>query len=229
MKYLLLWLEAPLQSWGIDSKYYLRDSITFPSKSGILGLIFTGSGLFGNQKELLARMAPLKQTVIAFTIDGKIPTIITDFHMVGNGYNSNDSWQKLMIPKTSEGKKAVGGGSKLTYRNYIQDAKYSVILEIPDDLSEIFINGLKEPIGDIFLGRKNCIPTDFIYQGLFESEDEAINKGLNIGYEKKQIPAFKVIDGNFHEEGDVFSISDIPISFGEKKEYTSRRVTMVKI
>ena len=37
--YLLLWLEAPLQAWGHDSKFGRRDSLDFPTKSGVLGLL----------------------------------------------------------------------------------------------------------------------------------------------------------------------------------------------
>ena len=228
MKYLSLWLEAPLQSWGIDSKYYLRDSILFPSKSGVLGLLFAGSGLFGNQKKILSKMATLKQTVMASTFDGNIPKILVDFHMVGSGYDTNDSWERYMIPKTSEGKKAVGGGAKLTYRNYIQDAYFFVILEVPNELVDIFVSGLIKPIGDIFLGRKNCIPTDFIYRGVFDTEFDAEQKGLDIIKEKKLKLSYKVLDGNYYEDGDVVSLSDVPLSFGDSKEYTSRRVTMVK-
>ncbi|MCR6650496.1 MAG: type I-E CRISPR-associated protein Cas5/CasD [Cellvibrionaceae bacterium] len=42
--YLLLWLEAPLQSWGHDSKFGRRDSLDFPTKSGVLGLLCCALG-----------------------------------------------------------------------------------------------------------------------------------------------------------------------------------------
>jgi len=38
-RYLLLWLQAPLQSWGYDSKFGRRDTLNFPTKSGVLGLL----------------------------------------------------------------------------------------------------------------------------------------------------------------------------------------------
>lgn len=37
MTALLLWLEAPLQSWGGDSRFGRRDTLPFPSRSGVLG------------------------------------------------------------------------------------------------------------------------------------------------------------------------------------------------
>ena len=65
--YLLLWLEAPLQSWGYDSKFGRRDTLGFPTKSGILGLICCALGAGGEQRELLAQFAALSQTVLSFT------------------------------------------------------------------------------------------------------------------------------------------------------------------
>ena len=47
--YLLLWLEAPLQAWGHDSKFGRRDSLDFPTKSGVLGLLCCARGARGLQ------------------------------------------------------------------------------------------------------------------------------------------------------------------------------------
>ena len=52
--YLLLWLEAPLQAWGHDSKFGRRDSLDFPTKSGVLGLLCCARGARGLQTEWLA-------------------------------------------------------------------------------------------------------------------------------------------------------------------------------
>ena len=65
-RYLLLWFQAPLQSWGHDSKFGRRDTLNFPTKSGVLGLLCSALGAGGEQSELLAEFAPLKQTVISF-------------------------------------------------------------------------------------------------------------------------------------------------------------------
>jgi len=65
-KYLLLWLEGPLQAWGADSRFGRRDSLDFPTKSGILGLLCCALGAGGEQHELLAEMAQLSHTALAF-------------------------------------------------------------------------------------------------------------------------------------------------------------------
>ena len=47
-------LEGALQSWGDHSKWDERDSGSFPSKSGVVGLIACAMGLERGSEELLA-------------------------------------------------------------------------------------------------------------------------------------------------------------------------------
>jgi len=235
--YLLLWLEAPLQSWGVDSKFGRRDSLPFPTKSGITGLLLCAMGALGEQKELLSQLATLKQTVVSFSRvrkSGKSESVkvdreplLRDFHMVGSGYNDKDPWEKLLIPKTSDGKPAVGGGTKITFRYYLQDAKFAVVLEVPFELAESFAAALQNPIYDLYFGRKNCVPTDFIYRGTFQSENDALKEASSIAQEKGSfIEDFKVIDGE-DSEGEAMTLNDIPVQFGEIKRYRDRRVTVI--
>ncbi|HQB07934.1 MAG TPA: type I-E CRISPR-associated protein Cas5/CasD, partial [Rectinema sp.] len=62
LHYLLLWLEAPLQSWGFDSKFNRRDTLAFPTRSGILGLLLCAMGAQGEQRELLEKLSLFSQT-----------------------------------------------------------------------------------------------------------------------------------------------------------------------
>lgn len=45
--YLLLWLQGPLQAWGHDSRFGRRDTLDFPTKSGVLGLVCCALGAGG--------------------------------------------------------------------------------------------------------------------------------------------------------------------------------------
>jgi CRISPR system Cascade subunit CasD len=236
-RYLLLWLEAPLQSWGADSKFGRRDTLPFPTKSGILGLICAALGASGEQRELLAEMAPLGQTVISYirTQNGKDgtkrkaerETLLRDFHMVGNGYDSSDSWQTLHIPKTADGKKAVGGGTKMTYRYYLQDAKFAVIVEAPSQKAAAFAAALQNPVYDIYLGRKNCVPTDFVFRDIFDNEEAAFAKAQEIASENDLIEDFRVVPGE-DAAGESSTINDVPVQFGQIKKYRDRRVTLIQ-
>lgn len=233
--YILLWLEAPLQSWGYDSKFGRRDTLNFPTKSGVLGLICCALGAGGEQRELLAQFSLLSQTVIAYVrtqqrgqqlpIKSDRELLLRDFQMVGSGYDDQDLWESLLIPKTSEGKKAVGGGTKMTYRNYLQDMAFAVVLEIPISLTELLIEKLQNPEWDLYLGRKSCAPTDFIYRGLFDCESVALSEAEKIVQQKFLAEDFRVFSGE--REGEVVTLNDVPIQFGEHKKYRDRRVTLI--
>ena len=67
MTALLLWLEAPLQSWGVDSRFGRRDTLPFPSRSGVLGLVCCATGRSGEQEAWLAEMKEYTQTVVAYS------------------------------------------------------------------------------------------------------------------------------------------------------------------
>lgn len=235
--YLLLWLEAPMQSWGADSKFGRRDTQIFPTKSGIMGLLCSALGAGGQQFELLAEFATLNQTAISFVrtnlkaglrIKQDREPLLRDFHMVGSGYNDQDPWAKLLIPKTSEGKAAVGGGSKMTYRYYLQDAAFAVALEVPVARAQTIVEALQNPTWDIFLGRKNCVPTDFIYRGIFDIEFAALEQANLIALEKNRVEDFRVINGLLADgSGEVFTLNDVPIQFGENKRYRDRQVSLI--
>ena len=233
--YLLLWLEAPLQSWGHDSKFGRRDTLNFPTKSGVLGLVCCALGASGEQRELLAEFASLSQTVVAFVRTKQFinqpaqkkmrEPLLRDFHMVGSGYDDQNLWQKLLIPKTSEGKPAVGGGSKMTYRYYLQDMAFAVVLEVPANRLDLIAEKLQNPEWDLYLGRKNCVPTDFIYRGQYAHQNDALASALVIANEKQLAQDFSVYAGE--QEGEVITLNDVPVQFGEHKQYRDRRVTIV--
>lgn len=231
-QYLLLWLEAPLQSWGFDSKFGRRDTLKFPTRSGVLGLLCAALGYSGEQKEFLAQMSSKQQLVVSYLRNDEKKQTITpepllmDFQMVGSGYDNSDPWQSLLIPKTSEGKKAVGGGSKMTYRYYLQDARFAVVLECSQAESTLFSKALQNPMYDLFLGRKNCVPTEFIYQGVFDSENAALEQATEIANQKGCKEYFRVVEGD-HLDGDSMTLNDIPLQFGEVKKYRDRRVSIV--
>lgn len=228
--YLLLWLEAPLQSWGSDSKFGRRDTQTFPTKSGVLGLICSALGAGGEQHALLAEFAVLSQTAISYVRSKQTrEPLLRDFHMVGSGYDDQDPWMNLLIPKTSEGKKAVGGGTKMTYRYYLQDAVFAVVLEVPADKAEIIAQALQNPAWDVYLGRKNCVPTDFIYRGIFGNSATALEQASSIAMEKQRIEDFRVLHGALDdsEADEVFTINDVPVQFGEDKRYRDRQVSLI--
>ena len=239
MKYLLLWLEGPLQSWGYDSKFGRRESLRFPTKSGIYGMFLAALGAQGPQVDLLIKLAAFKQTVIScvhrkpgqkndLDTDVRLQSnpFLMDFQMVGSGYDEKDPWQKMLIPKKSDGNPAVGGGSKMTYRYYLQDARFAVIQELDYEMSDTIARALQNPVYDLSLGRKNCVPTDFIYRGTFNSFEEATAMAESLMMEKDLGVSFLVRDEE--GEGDQMVLHDVPLQFGQFKKYRDRTVTIIQ-
>lgn len=231
--YLLLWLEAPLQAWGHDSKFGRRDSLDFPTKSGVLGLLCCARGAGGEERDWLAAWADLDMQLEAFVpTDRKgqpLPRepLLRDFHMVGSGYDDRDPWQNLMIPKTSEGKKPNGAGTKMTYRYYVQDMAYAVAIEVPVGQVAETVAALKAPVWDVYLGRKNCVPTEFLFQGMHDNAEAALATGRRLAETKMRSFALRVVQGE--HDGEVLTLNDVPLQFGSHKLYRDRRVTVQRL
>ena len=228
--YLFLWLEGPLQAWGHDSKFGRRDSLDFPTKSGVLGLLCCARGAGGDQREWLSAWANLDMQVVAYVPEDRkgnpLPRqpLLRDFHMVGSGYEDQDPWQTLLIPKKSDGGKAVGGGTKMTFRYYLQDMAYAVAMQAPSALVQETVSALQAPVWDLYLGRKNCVPSEFIYQGLFDDANEALQAGEALAHAKHRCFALRVLQGE--HEGEVLTLNDVPLQLGEYKKYRDRRVSV---
>lgn len=225
MKYMTLWLEAPLQAWGFDSKFDLRATLDFPTKSGILGLLLAASGDSGPQEDLLAQLAEAPLLAIAYRpkdMNQATPQL-RDYHMVGNGYDEKNKWQSLLIPRKADGTKAVGGGAKRTYRFYLQNHFFAVTLGLPDNLAEKFAKALQAPVFDLYLGRKCCPPTDIIFRGLHDSQSQALEQADQIAEQKNLKPWRRLVETPAQTPG-AFAIFDVPVRFGNHKVYRDRTV-----
>ena len=227
MKYVLLWLEGPLQSWGYDSRFGRRESLNFPTKSGVLGIILAAMGAGGEQRELLSQLSQYRQTVLSYVrLSGSKPVQLRDFHMVGSGYDTSDKWQNLLVPKTEDGKSSVGGGSKITHRAYIQDGAFAVVIEAEEHLAPQVASAVQDPVWDISLGRKSCPPSDIVSRGVFDSFDSACQAAEDIASQKNRRKDFIVYD-EVLEDGEQLTLSDVPLQFGVQKIYGDRTVTIV--
>lgn len=226
MSVLLLWLEGPLQSWGADSRFGNRATLPFPTRSGVLGLLCCAAGRGGEQEAWLARMAPFAQTVVAYGRTDAPPPPLRDFQMVGSGYDTGDPWQNLLVPKTAEGKKPVGAGTKMTFRHYVQDMAFACAVAAPDDEAEALARALEAPVWEISLGRKNCVPSELVGRGVFAGEAEALEAAKRIAAARNRVPLFCVVDGA-RDEGEVLTLNDVPLRFGTRKAYRDRLVTIL--
>jgi len=155
MSTLLLRLAAPLQSWGIDSKFERRTTGHTPSKSGVLGLCAAALGYRRHEDEKLAHIANLR---IGVRID-KPGTLLQDFHMA----HEEAFWDANDRSKINRSK---SGNSYLTTRFYIADAAFLVGLEGDDTILMEIDEALRSPMYPLYLGRRSCVPDGRISLGI---------------------------------------------------------------
>ena len=140
MNTLLLRLAGPMQSWGVQSRFSVRDTGLEPSKSGVLGLVCAAMGIDRNDDETLAPLAAFRMGV---RVDRE-------------GNLSRDYHTALKVLKA-------GGGIKETEpstRYYLADAAFLVGLEGEGlALLEKIQAALKNPVWPLFLGRKAFVPS----------------------------------------------------------------------
>lgn len=132
MSTLLLRLAAPLQAWGINSKFDIRKTEREPSKSGVIGLLAAALGR--RRDESLDDLAALTFGVRS----DKEGELLKDFHMVRKDKKT----------------------SYVTTRYYLADAIFLVGLESQDEnFLKTLDEALQAPVFPLFLGRRSCPPT----------------------------------------------------------------------
>ncbi|GAA1748929.1 type I-E CRISPR-associated protein Cas5/CasD [Streptomonospora arabica] len=143
----LLRLAGPLQSWGEHSAYGVRDTLAFPSRSGLIGMFAAAQGLVRGAD--LSRYAPLRLTV---RIDRR-GTHMVDYHTVGGRVPAHRT-----VP-TAEGKrKGVEVATIVTERSYLAGAVFTVAVEAPADLAADITAALRRPCWQPYLGRRSHVP-----------------------------------------------------------------------
>ena len=221
-KYLTMWFTGPMQSWGYDSKFDTRRTLKFPTRSGITGILLAALGASGPQEELLAELTAYPLTVYSFNDEKSLS--LTDYQVVGNGYDDS-SWGKMMSPKTSDGGTPVGGGARLTYRQYLLDRCFGAIWQMPEAVCEKFAAALQRPVFDLFLGRKCCVPSEMIFQGMAESEHEATEILASLGKKHQLVLQYAFREtAEAGEDTETILLADVPFRFGLHKVYGERWV-----
>ena len=151
MATLLLRLAAPLQAWGDESKYDIRQTWKEPSKSGVVGLLSAALGLRRDSEDIPALSAALRMGV-RVEMPGQV---IRDFHTaLAPKYSS-----KGEIRHESDGTVMRENAPYVTSRYYLCDACFLVGLESEDEalLSKLDC-ALRSPCFPVYLGRRSCPP-----------------------------------------------------------------------
>lgn len=207
MATLLLQCVAPLQAWGTQGLFSVRETGRDPSKSGIVGLLCAALGTPRTDDARVAQLAALRMGV---RVDQE-GSILRDYHTASNIFKA-------------------GGGFKETEpstRYYLSDSAFLVGLEGEFALLERLHSALANPHWMLFLGRKSCPPGRPVYlsDGLRVEPLEAVLRsypwlGTRIERYKAMHSVRLVLDDYAGSEVR----PDRPISFAARR-FAERRVT----
>ena len=155
---MMLRFEGAMQSWGEDSAWDNRDTAGYPSKSGIVGMLACAMGLPRESEDIFQLSAALKVGVRA----DRLGTAGCDLQTIQG------------MPKVLN---AMGKSRAniVSYRWYLQDASFLIILETTLLWQERIENALKNPVWFIYLGRKNCVPSRPVWDGIHKEYDSILD------------------------------------------------------
>jgi CRISPR system Cascade subunit CasD len=207
MSTLLLRLAAPLQSWGVASKFDTRDTAREPTKSGVIGLLAAALG-----RRRTEGLDDLKALRFGVRID-QPGTLLRDFHTAR--LNEKDP-------------------PFVTTRYYLADAVFLVGLEGEDYFLQELAAALKNPVFPLYFGRRSCPPVGQLVLGLRKQElRQALEEEpwqASQWYQaeqKKRLNHVKltIVCDAQPDEKDAFLRRDLPVSFDQRhRRYDFRMV-----
>lgn len=153
MPTLLIRLCAPMQSWGTQSRFLVRDTGLEPSKSGVIGLICAA---FGKPREErpgdgFPSLADLARLRMAVRVD-RPGALRLDYHTAGGTRHADENYGVIRADGS-------GLGPVVSRRYYLADAEFLVGLEGPSDLLRDIARAFEAPRWQIFFGRKSHVPS----------------------------------------------------------------------
>lgn len=225
--YLALLLDAPLQSWGFESRFQRRNTGSYPTKSGIIGLICAAMGLAKGsprEREALPKLVELKMTTIV------IPRRLTKPWTNETGELSvrrMEDFHTVLQTRRASGK--MNPDPVVTRRQYLLDARFGLIFSGDRALVEQIAAAMQNPVWGVWFGRKSCIPAEPISRGWFSTWAEAQTALIgNVPIER--FTTITDVD-KFTEGTD--TLNDQPVSYGDgtssgpdQRQFSVRRIAV---
>lgn len=145
---LLLRLAGPMQSWGLQSRFTIRDTAREPTKSGVVGLLC--AALDRSRDEPVDDLAALRMGV-RVDVEG---ILAREYQTVGGG-----TWPgRNAYGVATVGEKRLD--PQVTVRYYLAQAVFLVGLEGDPALLERLAAALERPVWPLYLGRKSYLPSE---------------------------------------------------------------------
>ena len=173
-RHLLLRFEAPFQAWGDVAVDPHRPTRSFPSLSGITGLL---SSALGWRYRDGARTNALQDALLYAVREDRTPRVVDDFQ-TANLATKTIGWTRWGVEQR---KGSVPTGTQLLRKTYLADGSFLVAIRLseaaPVGLDEL-ASALARPARPLFLGRKSCPPSRPILEGdvMTSSSFEALRR-----------------------------------------------------
>lgn len=151
---LALRFDAPMQSWGVRSRFTYRDTMQEPTKSGVVGLLGSALGVERTDRKRIADLADLRMAV----------------RVEREGIVERDYQVTTDVPTT----KGTGHRNVVSHRYYLADALFLVLLEGERVFLERVADAVRHPQWPLFFGRKAHVPAS----PLILSEDRGLGTGV---------------------------------------------------
>jgi CRISPR system Cascade subunit CasD len=227
-------LAGPMQSWGLPAAYDRKPTLPYPTLSGIMGIIRAAHGL----DRQTSTPDHLMNIHIAVRIDQQ-GTLRTDFHtinakqkilMAGEPLADKENigqvtlidgkpWKisKEVRKKTNDtpALKLSTHSTKVTYREYLTDAAFTLFLETTPEAAKALAQQLETPYWPLSLGRKSYLPDQpfvlgVLPHGLLETAE--IVPMLTHGNNKDAVPLhiLKAPSNRIPENTRILVVDDAP-------------------
>lgn len=203
MNVLLLRLEGPMQAWGVQSRFGVRDTGREPSKSGVVGLLAAALGR--SRDASIDDLAALRMGV---RVDRE-GTLLRDYHTAQNIYRAKGGIKE----------------TELSTRYYLADAAFLVGLEGDKGLLTTIHSALRNPQWMLFLGRRAFVPGEPIWlpNGLREGNLEEHLHPASTPWLKGEPRTYPLVRMIIEDKTGSEVRTDQPISF-EHRRYAPRWV-----
>lgn len=153
MTTLLLRLAGPMQSWGTQSRFSIREGASEPSKSGVVGLLCAALGR--PRWESVDDLAAVRMGV---RVD--LPGVARVDYQTAGGTHRNGERYGVVKADGSRGETVT------SRRHYLADADFLVGLEGDQAVVEQLSEAIERPRWQLFLGRKSYLPTAPVLVGV---------------------------------------------------------------
>ncbi|MBI3794491.1 MAG: type I-E CRISPR-associated protein Cas5/CasD [Nitrospinae bacterium] len=155
---LFLRLAGLMQSWGTSSRFQLRRTDLYPSKSGVLGLLLCAMGI--RREDSSRELKRLTPFLMGVRIDRK-GRADWDYHTAGAKIGIRSADGKIKITQSTGEFETL-----LSRRQYLYDSSFLIALQGDSKTIGDCAKALNDPVWPMFLGRKCCVPSEPVFAGV---------------------------------------------------------------